>query len=447
MAYTFRGGIHVEEYKNTRNSRIETLPAPEIVSIPLSQHIGAPAAAIVKKGDAVTVGQKIGEVNGGLGCPVHSSISGTVTEIVKKTAQTGMQVEYVVIQNDFKDTVCPDIHPVSKKLTDITSEEVIGIVREAGISGMGGAAFPTYAKIQSAIGKVDKIIVNCAECEPFITANHRLLLEQPAAVINGIKILLKALGVHTAYIAVEDNKMDAIEKLEEMTESSKMISVKVMKTKYPQGDERQLVYAITGTEIPTGKLPADVGCVIFNAETCAAIYRAFAFGMPLISRIVTVDGDCVKRPRNVLAPIGTRVGDLVEFCGGLTRVPKKIINGGPMMGAAQWDTEMPVTKSTSAVLLFSEGFGKKDVPAQACIRCGKCVRNCPMHLMPMYIAQFTKIHDLKRAEEYGAMSCVECGSCSYNCPGGVEIVQHIRVAKAAIKAEKTRLASLNKPEA
>ena len=447
MAYTFRGGIHVEEYKNTRNSRIETLPAPEIVSIPLSQHIGAPAAAIVKKGDTVTVGQKIGEVNGGLGCPVHSSISGTVTEIVKKTAQTGMQVEYVVIQNDFKDTVCPDIHPVSKKLTDITSEEVIGIVREAGISGMGGAAFPTYAKIQSAIGKVDKIIVNCAECEPFITANHRLLLEQPAAVINGIKILLKALGVHTAYIAVEDNKMDAIEKLEEMTESSKMISVKVMKTKYPQGDERQLVYAITGTEIPTGKLPADVGCVIFNAETCAAIYRAFAFGMPLISRIVTVDGDCVKRPRNVLAPIGTRVGDLVEFCGGLTRVPKKIINGGPMMGAAQWDTEMPVTKSTSAVLLFSEGFGKKDVPAQACIRCGKCVRNCPMHLMPMYIAQFTKIHDLKRAEEYGAMSCVECGSCSYNCPGGVEIVQHIRVAKAAIKAEKTRLASLNKPEA
>ncbi len=446
MAYTFRGGIHVEEYKNTRNSRIETLPAPEIVSIPLSQHIGAPAAAIVKKGDTVTIGQKIGEVNGGLGCPVHSSISGTVTEIVKKTAQTGMQVEYVVIQNDFKDTVCPDIRPVSKKLTDITSDEVIEIVREAGISGMGGAAFPTYAKIQSALGKVDKIIVNCAECEPFITANHRLLLEQPAAVINGVKILLKALGVHTAYIAVEDNKMDAIEKLEEMTESSKMISVKVMKTKYPQGDERQLVYAITGTEIPTGKLPADVGCVIFNAETCAAIYRAFAFGTPLISRIVTVDGDCVKRPRNVLAPIGTRVGDLVEFCGGLTRVPKKIINGGPMMGAAQWDTEMPVTKSTSAVLLFSEGFGKKDVPAQACIRCGKCVRNCPMHLMPMYIAQFTKIHDLKRAEEYGAMSCVECGSCSYNCPGGVEIVQHIRVAKAAIKAEKTRLASLNKSE-
>ncbi len=446
MAYTFRGGIHVEEYKNTRRCRIEALPAPEIVTIPLSQHIGAPATAIVKKGDSVTVGQKIGDVTGGLGCPVHSSISGTVTDIVKKTAQSGFPVEYVVIRNDYKDTVCPDIRPVSKKLTEVTTEEVIEIVREAGISGMGGAAFPTYAKIQSALGKVDKIIVNCAECEPFITANHRLLLEHPASVINGIKILLKALGVRTAYLAVEDNKMDAIEKLEELTADSKMISVKTMKTKYPQGDERQLVYALTGVEIPSGKLPADVGCVIFNAETCAAVYRAFAFGTPLISRIVTVDGDCVKRPRNILAPIGTRVSDLVEFCGGLVRQPKKIINGGPMMGAAQWDTEMPVTKSTSAVLLFSESFGKKSVETQSCIRCGKCIRNCPMHLMPMYIAQFSKIHDLTRAEEYGAMNCVECGSCSYNCPGGVEIVQHIRVAKAAIKAEKTRLAAISNPE-
>ncbi len=446
MAYTFRGGIHVEEYKNTRRCRIEALPAPEIVTIPLSQHIGAPATAIVKKGDSVTVGQKIGEVTGGLGCPVHSSISGTVTDIVKKTAQSGFTVEYVVIQNDYKETVCPEIHPVSKKLTEVTTEEVIEIVREAGISGMGGAAFPTYAKIQSALGKVDKIIVNCAECEPFITANHRLLLEHPASVINGVKILLKALGVRTAYLAVEDNKMDAIEKLEELTVDSKMISVKTMKTKYPQGDERQLVYALTGVEIPSGKLPADVGCVIFNAETCAAVYRAFAFGMPLISRIVTVDGDCVKRPRNILVPIGTRVTDLVEFCGGLVRQPKKIINGGPMMGAAQWDTEMPVTKSTSAVLLFSESFGRKSVETQSCIRCGKCIRNCPMHLMPMYIAQFSKIHDLARAEEYGAMNCVECGSCSYNCPGGVEIVQHIRVAKAAIKAEKTRLAAISTPE-
>ena len=446
LAYTFRGGIHVEEYKNTRRCRIEALPPPDVVSIPLSQHIGVPASALVKKGDTVTIGQKLGEVGEGLGCPVHSSISGTVTDIVKKTSQNGISVEYVVIKNDYRGTVCPTLRPISKKLTEVTPEEVIETVREAGIVGMGGAAFPTYEKLRSALGKVDKVIVNCAECEPFITANHRLLLEQPTHVINGVKILLRALGVRTAYIAVEDNKQDAIDKLEELTAESKLISVKTLKTKYPQGDERQLVYALTGMEIPNGKLPADVGCVIFNAETCAAVYRAFATGMPLVSRIVTVDGDCVKHPRNILVPIGTRVPELISFCGGLVRQPTRMINGGPMMGSAQWDPEMSVTKSTSAVLLFSESFGKKNVQTQSCIRCGKCIRNCPMRLMPMYIAQFSRIHDLERAEEYGAMSCVECGSCSYNCPGGVEIVQHIRVAKAAIRAERTRLAAISKTD-
>lgn len=446
MAYTFRGGIHVEEYKNTRRCRIEALPPPDVVSIPLSQHIGVPASALVKKGDTVTIGQKLGEVAGGLGCPVHSSISGTVTDIVKKTSQNGISVEYVVIKNDYRGTVCPTLRPISKKLTEVTPEEVIETVREAGIVGMGGAAFPTYEKLRSALGKVDKVIVNCAECEPFITANHRLLLEQPTHVINGVKILLRALGVRTAYIAVEDNKQDAIDRLEELTAESKLISVKTLKTKYPQGDERQLVYALTGIEIPNGKLPSDVGCVIFNAETCAAVYRAFATGMPLVSRIVTVDGDCVKHPRNILVPIGTRVPELISFCGGLVCQPTRMINGGPMMGSAQWDPEMSVTKSTSAVLLFSESFGKKNVQTQSCIRCGKCIRNCPMRLMPMYIAQFSRIHDLDRVEEYGAMSCVECGSCSYNCPGGVEIVQHIRVAKAAIRAERTRLAAISKTD-
>ena len=444
MVYTFSGGIHVEEYKNTRKCRIEALPPPAKVTIPLSQHIGAPAAACVNVGDTVTLGQKIGDVaEGMLGCPVHSSVSGTVKEIVKKTLPTGAVVDHIVIENDMLDTVSPDLHPTEKRLADVTPEEIVSVIREAGIVGMGGAAFPTYAKINSALGKVDKIIVNCAECEPFITANHRLLLEHGASVINGVKILLKALGVRTAFIAVEDNKMDAVEKLEELLGDSRMISVKVMKTKYPQGDERQLVYALTGEEIPAGKLPADVGCVIFNAETCAAIYKAFSTGMPSVSRVVTVDGDCIRRPKNLLVPVGTSASDLIAFCGGLCRPPKKLVNGGPMMGTAQWDPEMPVTKSTSAVLVFSARFGRKNVAKPACIRCGRCVNHCPMHLMPMYIAQFSKIGDLKRAEEYGAMSCVECGSCSYNCPGGVEIVQHIRVAKAAIKTEKARIAPLN----
>ena len=444
MAYTFSGGIHVEEYKNTRKCRIEALPPPAVVTIPLSQHIGAPAVACVNVGDAVTLGQKIGDVaEGMLGCPVHSSVSGTVKEIVKKTLPTGAVVDHIVIENDFLDTPCPDIHPTEKRLADVTPEEIVTVVREAGIVGMGGAAFPAYAKINSAMGKVDKIIVNCAECEPFITANHRLLLEHGASVINGVKILLKALGVRVAFIAVEDNKMDAVQKLEELLGDSRMISVKVMKTKYPQGDERQLVYALTGQEIPAGKLPADVGCVIFNAETCAAIYKAFSTGMPSVSRVVTVDGDCIRRPKNLLVPVGTSASELIAFCGGLCRPPKKLVSGGPMMGMAQWDPEMPVTKSTSAVLVFSSRFGRKNVAKPACIRCGRCVSHCPMHLMPMYIAQFSQKGDLKRAEEYGAMSCVECGSCSYNCPGGVEIVQHIRVAKAAIKTEKARIASLN----
>lgn len=447
LAYTFRGGIRLDEYKNTKRCRIETLPAPEFVSIPLLQHVGQQASAIVNIGDRVAIGQKIGEAATELGCPIHASISGTVVDIVKRTMQSGETSDCIVIKNDYLKTMSPDIKPISKKLTDVTTDEIIAIVREAGIVGMGGTAYPTYAKLRSALGKVDKIIVNCAESEPFITSNHRLLLEQPAAVINGVKILLKTLGVRTAFIAVEDNKADAIDKLEEMTEGSRMISVKVMKSKYPEGDERQLVYALTGVEIPDGKLPTDVGCVVFNAETCAAIYRTFAYGTPLISRIITVDGDCVRRPRNVLAPIGTSVRDLIEFCGGLKREPCRIICGGPMMGVSITDAEMPVTKATNGVLVFSESFGGKNTSNQTCIRCGKCVQNCPVHLMPSYIAQFTKIGDIKSAEEYGAMSCIECGTCSYSCPGCVEIVQYIKEAKIAIKTEHERIAATEAAEA
>ncbi len=441
MAYTFHGGIHVEEYKNTRRCRIEVLPQPREVRIPLRQHIGVPAVPLVQVGDAVTLGQKIGEIpDGRLGCSVHASVSGVVKSIETKALASG-NVGFVVIENDGLDTPCPDMVPFHGKLSDATAEQIVEIVKEAGITGMGGATFPTHAKISSAIGKVDTIIVNCAECEPFITANHRLLLENPASVINGTKILLRALGVHKAWLAVEDNKLDAITRLEELTADSTMIDVKIMKTKYPQGDERQLIYALTGQELPTGKLPADVGCVIFNAETCSAIFKAFAQGMPSVKRILTVDGDCVCRPKNLLVPIGTPIRDVIEFCGGLTRTPKKIITGGPMMGNAIWDPDQPVMKGTSAILVFSDRFDKPKNAASACIRCGKCVQNCPMHLMPMYIAQFVKLGDWERAAAYGAMSCVECGSCSYNCPGGVEIVQHIRTAKATIRAEGARKAA------
>ncbi|MBQ7822231.1 MAG: electron transport complex subunit RsxC [Clostridia bacterium] len=436
MTKTFRGGIHLNEHKNTEKCPIEKLPAPEYVTIPMSQHIGAHCKPLVNVGDTVCKGQLIGAAESGLYCPVHSSISGKVRAIEEKKMTSGVSVLNVVIDNDFENRLDPSVKPFEKKLAETSSEEIIEIVKNAGISGMGGATFPTFAKISSAMGKVDTIIINCAECEPFITANHRLIVENPAAVINGLKILLKAFGLREGIIAVEDNKPDGIARLNALLTNSKMIRVEVLKTKYPQGDERQIIYALTGKELPMGKLPAEVGCVIFNAETCSSIFNAFATGMPLIERIVTVDGDCVNAPKNLLVPIGTPYSVLIDYCGGLKKTPWKIVNGGPMMGAAQWDINAPVTKGTSAILVLSNDFDKKYEMDPCCIRCGRCVRGCPMHLMPNYLGIFAARNNYELAEQFDIMSCVECGSCSYNCPGNVPIVQHIRAAKGEINERK-----------
>ncbi len=433
LTFTFRGGMHIEDHKNTRRCKIEKLTPPAYVSIPMLQHIGAQCVPCIKAGDTVYRGQVIGKIEKGLGCPVHASVSGKVKEIKEINAANGTKIVNVVIENDGQDTLDPSIKPFPKKLAEATTEEIVSVVRDAGISGMGGATFPTYAKIESARGKVKHLIVNCAECEPYITANHRLLLENPAAVINGTKILMKALGLRHAEIAVEDNKIDAINRLNELLAGSEMLTVRVLKTKYPQGDERQLIYALKGIELPTGKLPADVGCVIFNAETCSAVYNAFAHGLPLIERIVTVDGDCIKTPKNILAPLGTPYLDLINFCGGLRAQPLKVISGGPMMGMAQWDIEAPVTKGTSALLLFSEENELHYEQPPTCIRCGRCVQNCPMHLMPNYLAALTKLRRYDEVEAFNVMSCVECGTCSYNCPGQVPIVQYIRKSKGIIQ--------------
>lgn len=431
--YTFRGGTHVAEHKNTRSSPIEPLPTPATVEIPLAQHIGIHCKPIVKAGDHVMRGQLIGEIEQGLTCLVHSSVSGTVREIKIRNNAQAQPVETIVIESDGKNELDPSIRPFDKPISEATPEEIIEVIRRAGISGMGGAMFPTHAKIQSARGKVTRCIVNCAECEPFITANHRLMLERPSDIINGTKILLRALGLPYADLCVEDNKLDAIEKLEETAGDDPLIRIRVMKTKYPQGDERQLIYALTGLEVPAGKLPADVGCIVFNAETSAVIYRAFSTGMPLIERCITVDGDCVREPKNLLVPLGTTYRTLIDYCGGFVKVPYKIINGGPMMGTARWEIDAPVTKGTSAVLVFSEEFAGIKTNS-ACIRCGRCVKNCPMHLMPVYLAQYAMARRYEDAEKIGVMSCVECGTCSYNCPGNVQIVQYIRVAKGAIRA-------------
>ncbi len=435
MALTFKGGIHVKEYKNTAHTRITAMNAPKAVKIPLSQHIGAHCTPCVKVGDRVLKGQIIGDVIQGLGCPVHSSISGTVKEITYHIAPSGMKIEDIVIENDFQDELHPSVAPSGRELSLSTADEIIETVRAAGISGMGGATFPTYAKIKSAIGKVDTLIINGAECEPFITANNRLINERPEEVVGGTKILLHVFGLDKCYIAIEDNKPHSIEILSKMTENDQAVDVCSVKTKYPQGDERQLIYALTRRELPAGKLPADIGCVVFNVETAAAIYRAFYQGMPLIERIVTVDGDCIKEPKNLRVPIGTSFSALIEECGGLVKTPKYLINGGPMMGHAMWDFENGVTKGTSAILALSKDFTPTYDQPNECIRCGRCVAACPMHLTPNYLAAYARKGMYDTAEELNVKSCVECGACSYMCPAYIPIVQYIRVAKAALNAK------------
>ena len=436
--FTFRGGTHVREHKQTASIPATRLPEPAFVSVPLSQHIGVPAKPVVSPGDHVDIGTVIGTVETGLGCPVHSSVSGTVKEISSYNNAQGQPIQSVVIENDGLRTRAASVVPPGIKLEDATTEEIIEIVKNAGISGLGGATFPTYAKIQSAIGKVDTVMINCAECEPYITANHRLLLERGENVVEGLEILMHALNVKEGILAIEDNKMDAVKEMESVLKArgKEGLRVAVMKTKYPQGDERQLIYAVTGREVPAGKLPADVGCLIVNAETACAISRAFYRGIPLVSRIVTVEGDCVKHPRNVRAPLGASYMDLINFCGGLVKEPKKIVSGGPMMGQAQWDFNAPVTKGTSAILAFSEEHDRINTIHTACIHCGMCVHHCPMHLMPNYLAEYAHEKRYDEAEKLNVMSCVECGTCSYNCPAGVQIVQQIRVAKGVLRAKK-----------
>ncbi len=425
----------MNEYKLTASCKTEKLPAPKTVRVPLSQHIGAPCTPLVSVGDTVDKGQVIGEVANALGCPVHATVSGKVTAIEEIFTPQGRKIKQIVIENDGEERLTSTILSKENMLDadSFTVEECIESVRLAGISGMGGATFPTYAKIQSALGKVQHVIINCAECEPFITADHRLMLERPDDLVGGLKLFVRLFGVEKGIFAVEDNKPDAIETLKKASADHPEIEVKVMKTKYPQGDERQIIYALTGQELPAGKLPADVGCVIFNTETCFNVYRAITRKMPLIDRIVTVSGDCIKEPKNLLVPLGTSISELIDACGGFTEKPFKLVTGGPMMGVAQWDINTSVTKGTNAVLALSKKVSPPPKDAFACMHCGKCVGVCPMHLMPLYLAQFAKNENYEMCNKFNIMSCVECGSCSYTCPGKVPIVQFIRMTKAKMR--------------
>lgn len=462
MNPTFRGGIHIPENKNTMSAATERMPSPRVVKISLAQHSGAPLTATVAPGDYVYRGQKVGDSSAAISCPVHSSVSGRVKAIeLINDAGRAMPVEAVVIENDGQDMLDPAIIEAQENLkpvSELTSDEVVELVRQAGVVGMGGAVFPAYMKIKSSIGKAKTLLVNGAECEPRITADHRLMLERPREMLGGIDIVMRAVGCEKAIIAIEDNKPDAAALLKELTQDRKDIEVRVLKTKYPQGEKSQIIYALTGKEPTHGVRLADIGYLIFNAGTCAAIWQACARAMPLTERIVTVDGDCVARPTNVIAPIGTPINDIIEYCGGLVRTPRRIICGGPMMGEAQWNMNGVINKATSALLVFSDQPASqtkpkksifkakeklRDDPAPAvlpscCINCGRCVSHCPMRLMPNYLARLSKAKEYAGCEEYNISDCIECGTCAYVCPGNVEIVQYIRVAKGAIRSAAKR---------
>ncbi len=453
MKLTFRGGVHPPQNKNTATCEVISMPPSAKIYVPLSQHIGASCIPLVKAGDIVDKGQIIGDVEQGLGCPVHASVSGKVESIEVKTNAGGQKTGHIVIINDYEERKSKDIQPIEKSLDDITLDDVVEATRKAGVAGMGGATFPTHAKLKSAEGKIKYLIVNCAECEPYITVNHRLLLEHPDWMINGLKLLLKVFGLRKGYVAIEDNKLDAVEKLKKNLGDSDLVDIQVLKTKYPQGDERQIIYTLTGKELTSGHLPFEVECLVLNAETVSAIYHAVVFGTPLIERYVTVDGDCIREPKNLSVRIGTPISELIDYCGGLVKEPHKIICGGPMMGIAQWDINAPIIKGTSSVIVFSNQKRKRFTDTPTCIHCGRCVGHCPMHLMPNYLASFAKMGDLEKCKQLDIMGCVECGSCSYDCPGDVPIVQTIRAAKGKIldemRAQKAALSisSINVPKA
>ena len=431
MAFSFFGGVHPKENKHYAEERsVQTFPAPDLVVIPMSQHIGAPCKPLVKKNDLVTKGQKIGD-NQGLCVPVHASVSGKVKAVEMRPHANGTTVMSVVIENDHQDTLCPDIQARTQAEVDaLTAEELVAIIREAGVVCMGGASFPTHFKLSGAIGKADTIIVNAGECEPYITADDRLGQERPEEVVKGLMIGMKILDLKEGHIGIEDNKPKAAAALKNAAVGTGVI-VDVLPAKYPQGAEKQLIYAVTKREVPSGGLPAAVGCVVINAATCKAIYDAVYRGLPLIERIVTVSGDIVLEPKNLLVPIGTAYNDLLEAVGH-SENPYKVISGGPMMGFTQYDLNVPTTKGVNAITILGHAY-KYNVEDSSCIRCGKCIDACPMKLMPVLMYKALFAGDVEEMKATNIMDCIECGSCAWTCPACVPLVLAFRSGKQQIR--------------
>ena len=425
MKHLFFGGIHPKYNKemSTKITEFRTI-TPKQVIIPLQQHIGAPCQPLVKVGDTVLRGQKIGDGEG-LCVPVHASVSGKVVAIESRPHPSLGQAMAVVIENDFRDK-----EQLGKIPT--TREEILRTIREAGIVGMGGAAFPGNVKALSAMGKVDTLIANACECEPYITADDSLLRTEPDHVLEGMMILKEVLEPSRIILAVEDNKAVAIEKLRSLSAQFPEIEIAVLPTRYPQGAEKQLIQALTGREVQPGQLPVSVGCAVFNVSTFAAIYRAVRLGYSLNQRIVTVSGEAISEPQNFIVRIGTPFRDLVEAAGGLHDRTERVISGGPMMGIAQSDLSVPVVKATNSILcLLKDENGAAENPV--CLRCGKCVGVCPMRLQPLYLYRFTNAQRVEELNRLNVLDCIECGCCSFTCPGKLPLTETFRKAKKLVR--------------
>ncbi len=428
----FFGGIHPPYRKELSASSepIRAVAAKQVV-IPLQQHIGALCTPCVCVGDHVARYQKIGDGEG-LCVPVHASVSGTVVAIEPRPHTSGRDVPAVVIENDFLDTPAP-LYPADEADPDA----VLAAIREAGIVGMGGAAFPGNVKAISAMGNVDTLIANACECEPYITADDTLLRHHADQVLSGMEMLKRILKPARVVLAVEDNKREAIECVRACLREHPDITLSVLPTRYPQGAEKQLILALTGREVPAGKLPVSVGCAVFNVSTFAAIFRAVRFGIPLTERIVTVSGEAIPKPQNFTVRIGTPFSELIELAGCLDDKTERVIAGGPMMGFAQRDLNVPVIKATNSILcLFEDHNGAAENPV--CLRCGKCVGVCPMHLQPLYMYRYEKVSDLKELDRLHLLDCIECGCCAFTCPGKLPLVEHFRRGKQKLREGKAK---------
>lgn len=423
--------IHVKHHKNTANVETAIMPIPDVVKIDMSQSIGAPCKPLVQKGDKVKVGQKIGDTDAFVSAPVHSSVSGTVKDIIQVTGNMGRPETLVVIETDKNQEVSEEVKPPKAD----TFEGFIAGVRASGVVGLGGASFPTHIKLNPKnLEECDTLIVNGAECEPFITADNRIMVEDGQIVASGMRLIMDHLNLKHGYIGIEDNKPDAIENMKKIFENNGYTDMSVfpLPSSYPKGAERVLLYEITGKTMDAGVLPADLGVILDNVTTVAAIAEYFNTGMPLVRRRVTVDGDAVKEPKNVFVPVGTQVADVAEFCGGYKREPKKIILGGPMMGRAINSDSVPTMKNTGSILLFgNEAAQVKE--ETACINCGRCHTACPFGLMPMIFAEAYERKDADRLNDFRIMQCMSCGSCSYVCPARRPLSFTNTLAKSFVK--------------